>query len=191
MMGLGVGNAAKHKLVGTLATKLAGDGVYVTEIMVSGVIKGTSVDQGHMPAIEGSRVAEKYWELYTGRSELRRQSSRNHVNIPRLSVRTIEVEARDQTTVEEKVSPTCRSSRRWGGPGTVEETPTRSPWCGRARRSTNARQPLVPAPLWESPSQPGPYLGARQAATFRPWCAVTKRGPSRDAATVSLLAALL
>jgi NAD(P)-dependent dehydrogenase (short-subunit alcohol dehydrogenase family) len=71
MMGLGVSNAAKHKLVGTLAAKLAGDGVYVTEIMISGVIKGTSFDQGKMPAIEGSRVAAKYWELYTGRKELR------------------------------------------------------------------------------------------------------------------------
>jgi NADP-dependent 3-hydroxy acid dehydrogenase YdfG len=71
MMGLGVSNAAKHKLVGTLAAKLAGDGVYVAEIMVAGVIKGTSFDQGHLPAIEGSRVAAKYWELYTGREELR------------------------------------------------------------------------------------------------------------------------
>ena len=71
MMGLGLSNAAKHKLVGLLAAKLAGDGVYVTEIMVSGVIKGTSFDQGPMPAIEGSRVAAKYWELYTDRKELR------------------------------------------------------------------------------------------------------------------------
>jgi NAD(P)-dependent dehydrogenase (short-subunit alcohol dehydrogenase family) len=71
MMGLGVANAAKHKLVGLLAAKLAGDGIYVTEIMVAGVIKGTSFDQGQMPAIEGSRVAAKYWELYTGRKELR------------------------------------------------------------------------------------------------------------------------
>jgi NAD(P)-dependent dehydrogenase (short-subunit alcohol dehydrogenase family) len=71
MMGLGVSNAAKHKLVGTLAAKLAGEGVYVTEIMISGVIKGTSFDTGQMPAIEGSRVAAKYWDLYTGRKELR------------------------------------------------------------------------------------------------------------------------
>jgi NADP-dependent 3-hydroxy acid dehydrogenase YdfG len=71
MMGLGVANAAKHKLVGMLAKKLEADGVYVTEIMISGVIKGTSFDQGQMPAIEGSTVAQKYWELYTGRKELR------------------------------------------------------------------------------------------------------------------------
>jgi NAD(P)-dependent dehydrogenase (short-subunit alcohol dehydrogenase family) len=71
MMGLGVANAAKHKLVGALAAKLAGDGVFVTEIMISGVVKGTSFDQGQMPAIEPSRVAAKYWELYTARKELR------------------------------------------------------------------------------------------------------------------------
>jgi NADP-dependent 3-hydroxy acid dehydrogenase YdfG len=71
MMGLGVANAAKHKLVGLLAKKLEADGVYVTEIMVAGVIKGTSFDQGHMPAIEGSTVASKYWELYTARKVLR------------------------------------------------------------------------------------------------------------------------
>jgi NAD(P)-dependent dehydrogenase (short-subunit alcohol dehydrogenase family) len=71
MMGLGVANAAKHKLVGLLAKKLEPDGIYVTEIMISGVIKGTAFDQGQMPAIEGSTVAAKYWELYTGRKVLR------------------------------------------------------------------------------------------------------------------------
>lgn len=71
MMGLGVANAAKHKLVGLLAKKLEPDGIYVTEIMISGVIKGTAFDQGQMPAIEGRTVAAKYWELYTGRKVLR------------------------------------------------------------------------------------------------------------------------
>ena len=71
IMGLGVANAAKHKLVGLLATKLAADGIYVGEIMISGVIKGTPFDQGNMPAIEGTTVAAKYWELYTARKELR------------------------------------------------------------------------------------------------------------------------
>jgi NADP-dependent 3-hydroxy acid dehydrogenase YdfG len=71
MMGLGVTNAAKHKLVGLLAKKLEADGVYVTEIMVSGVIKGTAFDQGNMPTIEASTVAAKYWELYTARKVLR------------------------------------------------------------------------------------------------------------------------
>jgi NAD(P)-dependent dehydrogenase (short-subunit alcohol dehydrogenase family) len=71
MMGLGVANAAKHKLVGLLARKLEPDGIYVTEIMISGVIKGTAFDQGTSPAIEGRTVAAKYWELYTARKDLR------------------------------------------------------------------------------------------------------------------------
>jgi NADP-dependent 3-hydroxy acid dehydrogenase YdfG len=71
MMGLGVANAAKHKLVGLLAKKLEADGIYVTEIMIAGAIKGTAFDKGQTTAIEGSRVAAKYWELYSGRTELR------------------------------------------------------------------------------------------------------------------------
>ena len=71
MMGLGVANAAKHKLVGLLAKKLEADGIYVTEIMIAGVIKGTSFDQGNAPAIAGATVAAKYWNLYTARKELR------------------------------------------------------------------------------------------------------------------------
>jgi len=71
MMGLGIANAAKHKLVGLLAKKLEADGVYVTEIMISGTIKGTSFDTGQGPTIEGTTVAHKYWELYTARKDLR------------------------------------------------------------------------------------------------------------------------
>ena len=70
LMGLGVSNAAKHKLVGLLATKLAPDGIYVGEIMISGSIKGTPFDQGQA-TIEGKTVAARYWELYTARKELR------------------------------------------------------------------------------------------------------------------------
>jgi NADP-dependent 3-hydroxy acid dehydrogenase YdfG len=71
IMGLGVANAAKHKLVGLLAKKLEADGIYVTEIMISGVIKGTPFDRGNSPTIEGGTVAAKYWELYTARKVLR------------------------------------------------------------------------------------------------------------------------
>lgn len=71
MMGLGVANAAKHKLVGLLAKKLEADGIYVTEIMIAGTVKGTPFDQGNRPTIEGSAVADKYWELYTARKVLR------------------------------------------------------------------------------------------------------------------------
>ncbi len=70
LMGLGVANAAKHKLVGLLAKKLEADGIYVGEIMIAGSIKGTPFDKGQA-TIEGKTVAEKYWELYTARKELR------------------------------------------------------------------------------------------------------------------------
>lgn len=71
LMGLGVSNAAKHKLVGLLAKKLGADGIYVGEIMISGTIKGTPFDRGQGPTIEGKTVGEKFWELYTARKELR------------------------------------------------------------------------------------------------------------------------
>lgn len=71
LMGLGVSNAAKHKLVGLLAKKLEPKGVYVAEVMIAGAIKGTPFDRGNGPTIEGRAVAEKYWELYTARKELR------------------------------------------------------------------------------------------------------------------------
>jgi NAD(P)-dependent dehydrogenase (short-subunit alcohol dehydrogenase family) len=71
IMGLGVSNAAKHKLVGLLAKKLEPDGIYVTEIMIGGTIKGTPFDRGNGPTIESHAVAAKYWELYTARRELR------------------------------------------------------------------------------------------------------------------------
>lgn len=71
LMGLGVSNAAKHKVVGLLAKKLEADGIFVTEIMVAGAIKGTPFDRGGPNAIEGSTVAAKYWELYSARKDLR------------------------------------------------------------------------------------------------------------------------
>jgi NAD(P)-dependent dehydrogenase (short-subunit alcohol dehydrogenase family) len=71
MMGLGVANAAKHKLVGLLAKKLAADGIYVGEIMIAGTIKGTSFDRGDAMSIDAKTVADKYWELYTTRKEVR------------------------------------------------------------------------------------------------------------------------
>jgi NAD(P)-dependent dehydrogenase (short-subunit alcohol dehydrogenase family) len=71
MMGLGVANAAKHKLVGVLAKKLAADGIYVGEMMIAGTIKGTTFDRGEATAIEGKTVADKYWDMYTTRNEAR------------------------------------------------------------------------------------------------------------------------
>jgi len=69
-MGTALTNAAKHKLVGLLSARLKGDGVYVGEVMVAGAIKGTPYDNGTM-TIEGAAVAERFWDLYQGRGEIR------------------------------------------------------------------------------------------------------------------------
>ena len=66
-MGLALANAAKHKLVGLLAQRLKDDGVYVGEVMIAGVIKGTRFDSGASDAIKASTIADKFWELYKAR----------------------------------------------------------------------------------------------------------------------------
>ena len=66
-MGLSVGNAAKHKLVGVLAKKLQSDGIYVGEAMVLGSIKGAAFDNG-TATIAASTVAAKLWDLYRART---------------------------------------------------------------------------------------------------------------------------
>lgn len=67
-MGLAMANSAKHKLVGMLAQRLRGDGVFVGEVMVLGLVKGTAFDRGSMAALEASAVAAKFWDLYSSRS---------------------------------------------------------------------------------------------------------------------------
>jgi NADP-dependent 3-hydroxy acid dehydrogenase YdfG len=69
-MGLALANAAKHKLVGLLAERLKGDGVYVGEVVVAGSVKGTAWDSGNA-TIDPSTVANKFWELYQARGEIR------------------------------------------------------------------------------------------------------------------------
>jgi len=66
-MGLAVSKAAQHKLVGLLNAKLAPDGVYVGEVTVTGLVKGTEFDKGDA-TIEPSAVADAFWELLARRS---------------------------------------------------------------------------------------------------------------------------
>ena len=72
-MGVALANAAKHKLVGLLAQRLKGDDVYVGEVTVAGVIKGTSWANGE--GIEGSVVADEFWRLYQVRGQIRSRVS--------------------------------------------------------------------------------------------------------------------
>jgi short-subunit dehydrogenase len=67
-MGLAVVNAAKHKLAGLLYQKLKADGVYVGEVIVHGLIKDSAHDNGRA-TIEPGTIANKFWELYSGRVE--------------------------------------------------------------------------------------------------------------------------
>ncbi len=72
-VGVALANAAKYKLVGLLVQTLKDDGVYVGEVMVAGSIKGTPFagDQ----SIEGMAVANKFWDLYQARDEVRARVS--------------------------------------------------------------------------------------------------------------------
>ncbi len=69
-MGLALANATKHKLVGLLAQRLKGDGVYVGEVMVAGTVKGSAWDSGNAN-LDPATIADKFWELYQARGEIR------------------------------------------------------------------------------------------------------------------------
>lgn len=68
-MGLALAKAAQHKLVGLLAEKLKADGVYVGEVVVLSMVKGTAFDSGHA-TLDASTIAAKFWELYGARSDV-------------------------------------------------------------------------------------------------------------------------
>ena len=69
--GIALGNAAKQKLVGLLSQALQGDGIYVGEVTVAGMVKGTSSDPGDGGGIDPAAIANKFWELYRARGEIR------------------------------------------------------------------------------------------------------------------------
>ena len=67
-MGLAIGKAAQHKAVGLLRAKLAPEGVYVGEVVVLGMVKGTAFDNGQA-TLEASDIADRFWELHQRRAE--------------------------------------------------------------------------------------------------------------------------
>ncbi len=69
VMGIALANAAKNKLVGLLAQRLKRDGVYVGEVTIYGTVKGTPT--GAADAINPSITADKFWDLYQSRGEIR------------------------------------------------------------------------------------------------------------------------
>ncbi|MBV8681733.1 MAG: SDR family NAD(P)-dependent oxidoreductase [Caulobacteraceae bacterium] len=70
-VGVPLANAAKAKLVGLLSTRLKNDGVYVGEVTIAGVVKGTAPDNPALPTIEGAAIADAFWRLYKARDEIR------------------------------------------------------------------------------------------------------------------------
>jgi short-subunit dehydrogenase len=67
-MGLAIGKAAQHKAVGLLHQRLAPEHIYVGEVVVLGVVKGTAFDQGH-GTLDPNDIADRFWNLYTTRGE--------------------------------------------------------------------------------------------------------------------------
>jgi NAD(P)-dependent dehydrogenase (short-subunit alcohol dehydrogenase family) len=70
-VGVALGNAAKAKLVGLLSARLKGEGVFVGEVTIAGVVRGTGPEAPGIPTLEGADIAEAFWRLYKARDETR------------------------------------------------------------------------------------------------------------------------
>lgn len=70
-VGVPLGNAAKAKLVGLLAARLRSEGVYVGEVTIAGVVRGTGPESPGVPTLEPAAIAEAFWRLYQARDETR------------------------------------------------------------------------------------------------------------------------
>ena len=69
-MGLSLGNAAKDKLSGLLHAKLKADGIYVGQLMVNGMVKGTRFDSGNA-TLDPHAIGDRFFSLYKARTEVR------------------------------------------------------------------------------------------------------------------------
>lgn len=70
-MGVPLGNAAKAKLVGLLSARLKDEGVYVGEVTIAGVVKGTGPESPAMPTLDPADIAATFWTLFKARDEVR------------------------------------------------------------------------------------------------------------------------
>jgi short-subunit dehydrogenase len=73
MMGLAIGKAAQHKTAGLLHHRLAPENIYVGEVVVLGVVKGTAFDRGQPGTLDANAIADRFWGMY----EERRESTSN------------------------------------------------------------------------------------------------------------------
>jgi NADP-dependent 3-hydroxy acid dehydrogenase YdfG len=68
-MGAAIAKAAQHRAVSLLARKLRGDGVFVGEVVVAGIVKGTAYDHRGDGILTTDEVAAEFWRLYQQRPE--------------------------------------------------------------------------------------------------------------------------
>lgn len=66
VMGLAISNSAKHKLSALLHERLRPEGVYVGELMVKGIVKGSASDRGN-GTLEPHAIAARFFELHQAR----------------------------------------------------------------------------------------------------------------------------
>jgi NADP-dependent 3-hydroxy acid dehydrogenase YdfG len=65
-MGLALAKSAQHRLVALLNLQLRAAGIFVGEVMVHGLVRGTAADRGQ-GTLEASLIAQRFWELYQAR----------------------------------------------------------------------------------------------------------------------------
>ena len=70
-VGVPLANAAKAKLVGLLSARLKGEGIYVGEVTIAGVVKGTGPESPGMTTIEARDIATAFWRLFKARQDIR------------------------------------------------------------------------------------------------------------------------
>lgn len=74
-VGVPLGNAAKAKLVGQLSARLKSEGIYVGEVTIAGVVRGTGPESPGMPTLEPAAIADTFWRLFKARDEVRARMS--------------------------------------------------------------------------------------------------------------------
>ena len=63
---LALAKSAQHRLVTLLNLQLRAAGIFVGEVMVHGLVKGSAADRGQ-GTLESSLIAQRFWELYQAR----------------------------------------------------------------------------------------------------------------------------
>lgn len=68
-MDVAMSKAAQHKVTGLLAERLRADEIYVGEVTVMGMVKGTAFDHGNA-SLDPKDIAARFWDIHAARSPL-------------------------------------------------------------------------------------------------------------------------